>query len=216
MDLEFEFEADFHDIFEVRGEKRARRGYLLPDKVEGSAVTVAYAGLDGVKRGTRVVCTSPPVMRGMGESRLQVHLEPQAKESFTLAIEYWRDAAPETVGCYEDAMRILVGNRAAGPLADVEIDTSSEQFNAWFRRSKSDLAMMLVPTPNGLYPYAGVPWFSTIFGRDGIICALELLWLAPSVARGVLACLAATQATNFDPQRASRQDFARDTQGRDG
>ncbi|MGO8720098.1 MAG: glycogen debranching N-terminal domain-containing protein, partial [Acidobacteriaceae bacterium] len=200
VELEFEFEADFHDIFEVRGEKRARRGDLFPDKVEGSAVTVAYAGLDGVKRGTRVVCSSSSSYARNGGISVPVHLEPQAKESFTLAIQYWRDAEPEKADGYEDAMRHLVGKRTAGPLADVEIDTSNEEFNLWLRRSQSDLAMMLVRTPTGFYPYAGVPWFSTIFGRDGIICALELLWLAPSVARGVLACLAATQATGVDTE----------------
>ena len=81
------------------------------------------------------------------------------------------------------------------------VRSSNEQFNRWVNRSLTDLQMMITETPAGLYPYAGVPWFSTIFGRDGIITALEYLWVDPTVARGVLGYLAATQATESIPEQ---------------
>jgi glycogen debranching enzyme len=75
------------------------------------------------------------------------------------------------------------------------------EFNKWIGRSSSDLHMMFTATPYGLYPYAGVPWFSAPFGRDGIITALEYLWVNPEIARGVLGYLAAQQAKQRDPSR---------------
>ena len=82
-----------------------------------------------------------------------------------------------------------------------KIYSRNEQFNDWLNRSLNDICMMTTELPQGAYPYAGVPWFSTAFGRDGIITALECLWINPDLARGVLTFLASTQATDVIPDQ---------------
>jgi glycogen debranching enzyme len=71
----------------------------------------------------------------------------------------------------------------------------SPRFNDWLDQSRADVALLTTDLPTGPYPYAGVPWFSTPFGRDGIITAWQMLWLDPSLAKGVLTYLAKRQAT---------------------
>ncbi len=202
-DISLEFEADFADIFEVRGEKRTRRGQKLPEEVGRSAVCLAYEGLDHIHRSTRVECSLSPCKPHTGGITIPIHLEAHGEVSFTVNVICEREGADGQVqaGNYSESLQIMNQKRSSGPLAEVDIHTSNEQFNNWIRRSRADLAMMITDTPHGLYPYAGVPWFSTVFGRDGIITALELLWIAPSVARGVLSYLAATQATSHDALR---------------
>jgi glycogen debranching enzyme len=86
----------------------------------------------------------------------------------------------------------------------VNIYTSNDLFNESVSRSLSDIKMMLTETEYGLYPYGGIPWFCTPFGRDGLITALECLWMRPRIAGGVLKYLAARQATEEDPEKAAQ------------
>ncbi|HKR87867.1 MAG TPA: amylo-alpha-1,6-glucosidase, partial [Phenylobacterium sp.] len=81
--------------------------------------------------------------------------------------------------------------------------TSGRLFNGWLAKSRADIALLTSPMETGPYPYAGIPWFSTTFGRDGIITAWQLLWFDPSLARGVLTFLAAHQARDASAFRDS-------------
>ncbi|WP_352624630.1 hypothetical protein [Mesorhizobium sp. M0578] len=68
-------------------------------------------------------------------------------------------------------------------------------FNDWLACTRADIALLTTDLETGPYPYGGIPWFSTAFGRDGVISALQMLWLNPELARGVLAFLARYQST---------------------
>lgn len=201
LEVTFEFDADFADIFEVRGQKRAHRGKLLPPRSTGRRIELAYEGLDGIRRVTRIECSHPDSQADSNAISFPLHLEAHAETSLTITVECLQNQPDENTATYESALQHLAQERRKGPLSQFQIETSNEQLNTWLRRSCADLEMMVAQTPHGPYPYAGVPWFSTVFGRDGIITALELLWLEPSIARGVLCYLAATQATEVDRQR---------------
>jgi glycogen debranching enzyme len=194
------FEADFVDIFEVRGMRRAHRGELLGPTIEDSSATLAYRGLDHVVRRTRLVFAPRPEILTASEARFHLSLQPTQEENVdvTVACEIDRDTAllpfDEALAAADSALK------SAQPKVCM-IESSKQHFNDWINRTVADLHMMITETPAGPYPYAGVPWFSTPFGRDGIITALECMWIDPNLAKGVLAYLASTQAQEVAPEQ---------------
>jgi len=198
--LTLEFGADFVDIFEVRGTARPRRGDLLPPQVGADQVTIRYRGLDGVLREACFACSPAPAEMAASSMRFQLSI--QSKQAVTLYFTVTCSCSGARTSSSYGAARDQASEALhASTLDETEIYTSNEQFNDWVNRSFADLRMMVTDTPDGAYPFAGVPWFSAPFGRDGILTAMEALWVKPSIARGVLSFLAAHQARQVDPER---------------
>jgi glycogen debranching enzyme len=197
--IELGFAADFADLFEVRGAVREQRGQYRKPTIADDSVTLAYLGLDKRERRFRLAFAPPPTRLNGGHAAFELDLEPHQMQRIFLEFQCDPEHTVSRIDQgYFDALidsRRALRNSASRATA---IASSNEIFNEGIRRSVADLYMLVTDTPEGPYPYAGIPWFSTVFGRDALITALETLWLDPAIACGVLSHLAANQATDFD------------------
>ncbi|WP_372706736.1 glycogen debranching N-terminal domain-containing protein [Brevundimonas sp.] len=195
LPLAFDFAADFADIFQVRGTLREKRGASETPTHDGRRVTFGYLGLDGVRRSGCLAFSEPPARLSGSRAEFMFSL-PMGKRC-DLYIECGGDAceAPDAIRFRANAVDARLAMRARCRRGTSVRGPRSPRFNQWLDQSRADVALLTSDLPTGPYPYAGVPWFSTPFGRDGIITAWQLLWLDPSLAKGVLTYLAMRQAT---------------------
>lgn len=190
--LALHFGADFHDIFEVRGTPRAKRGTLDAPRVENGCVVLRYHGLDGVVRNTVIAFSDTPAMLDGDHAEFALVLPRLSRTDVYVEIgtEPARPSRERFRAAAAQARRDMRRRRLRGALPR----SNARLFNAWLDRSRADIALLVSEFPTGPYPCAGIPWFATPFGRDGIITAMQLLWLDTTLARGVLGYLAEHQA----------------------
>ena len=195
------FAADFADIFEVRGTLRERRGRPVDEENDKNGISLAYEGLDDVLRRMRINCSPDPDRITGPEMQFDLELKPKQSRSFQLRMECQSNGAAEHSVSYPQARSHAYSEMNLAAESFPQIHSSNSRFNDWMNRSFADVQMMTIGNRECNYPYAGVPWFSTVFGRDGIITALQTLWIDPAIAKGVLEFLAETQATAVDESR---------------
>ncbi|AWN42065.1 amylo-alpha-1,6-glucosidase [Methylobacterium durans] len=225
------FDADYRDLFEVRGTNRTQRGKRSVQVASEREVQFRYVGLDEVVRTTAVHFGPKPHRLEAGRAEFEVTLAPGERASLFIRIvceshrAFTSAPAAERVGeeaaaglaaaagstgvrppkglgegvvfarAYRDARR----DQRQLTAGITTIISSNDQFNEAACRATADLYMLASRTPEGIYPFAGIPWYSTVFGRDGIITAMMALWIDPNFAKGVLRYLASTQAKTVDP-----------------
>jgi glycogen debranching enzyme len=198
MRVELRFGADFLDLFEVRGMKRETRGTIREPEVAPGRVTLSYDGRDGVRR------------------ELAVSFDPAPDELDARHATWNVTAATKTVVQLDISVRPRAGKEAPAALSHEQLEAeytrwrkrctrfrvSNDLMQRYLDRAVLDLRMMQTTSEDGTPAMdAGVPWFSTLFGRDSLLAAYQALGVNTDMARGTLVRLAELQGTTDDPWR---------------
>jgi glycogen debranching enzyme len=202
LELEILFGSDFADIFELRGSRRTRRGEAAPPKLERSGVRLPYKGVGGVWYETVLTFTPEPSRLGTTSVSFELILPPGEGTTLDVCITcHESDEPPPPVHTFASALATVLGERETWHAQFAVLSSDHEGFNAWLERSLQDLTLLRSENEYGSYVYAGLPWFATIFGRDGLITALETLGFSAGLAAETLRTLARLQGKEFNSER---------------
>jgi len=195
--IEITFAADFLDLFEVRGFHRKERGTMLDPVFDEGQVTFAYEGLDEVRRELEIGFEPHPKRLSHRQATYQLKLGPRSSASIEVSIlpragklEPLHTSHEELERTYSQWRKSCTRFRATNP-----------QLQQYLDRAVLDLRMMQTDLDGTPAIDAGVPWFSTLFGRDSLITAYQALGVQPELAKGTLEKLAEYQGTKVDDWR---------------
>lgn len=229
--LSLSFDADFLDLFEIRGFKRDRRGQRLrpvpPNLIEqlqtnsshsllesyprshpelDQELVMAYRGLDHALIESRACFThrQPDTLKG-NTALWQLEMAPHEMQKLGYRLQMLMNGHPVST---VNAPVMLMQAKAAELLEQknwcqqiTHIRSDNQSFNRVIERAEQDIFVLRQTFGQGKALSAGVPWFSTLFGRDSIIAASQTLILDPTIARETLAILAHYQGTTEDEWR---------------
>ena len=199
LTLAIAFDGDFADLFEVRGMRREAKGKIVRSVAGPAEVSFVYSGLDGVIRETKIAFDPKPSLLSPTLATYTMVVAPKERSTVRLDFECHSNQTREPKRQFLPGLIEVRRDFRRKMRRQPALETGNANFNHVLRRSAGDLVMLTTDTAEGPYPYAGIPWFSTAFGRDGLITAIETLWLNPGLARGVLRYLSRLQATAEDP-----------------
>ncbi|MGN6393806.1 MAG: amylo-alpha-1,6-glucosidase [Gemmatimonadales bacterium] len=206
LTLELSFEAGFEDVFEVRGLLDEDLGTEQPPEWDDGRLRIRYHGRDRLDRSVTIVPPAGFALRRPATLAGTVRLEPREERRLELHVLV-REWPPEgTAPAENDPDAVARSARGSRPPSQrwpdgTTVVSDSLALDDILERSFADLGLLRSTLHDRTFVAAGIPWFATLFGRDSLIAALQLLPYAPEVARDTLRLLASYQADRVDEWR---------------
>jgi glycogen debranching enzyme len=196
--VDLAFGADFLDVFEVRGMLADKRGTLLPPVVEDSRVVLAYDGRDGVRRSVVISFSTKPDELTETHARWRLAIASKEEVEIVASVEPRAGDVRAPALSHDELDREYASWRKTC----TRFRVSNGQLQEYLDRAVLDMRMMVSHDERGVPAIdAGVPWFSTLFGRDSLVTAYQTLAMNPDLAKGTLEKLAQYQGEKVDDWR---------------
>ena len=201
--VEIAVDADFVDVFQVRGVVRQQHGQYYRPIVRDQAIAFFYRGLDGIMRRTLVKLSPTPSEFQERGARWDLRLEPLKRVELELSVTPYVEGRASRAQVYDmnHHLRQRRANYARWEAGSTGFETENEVFNDLLKTAVGDFHALQIPDGEQHIIAAGIPWFATIFGRDSIIAAYQSLSLNPQLAIDTLRVLARYQGKEYDDWR---------------
>lgn len=201
--IELVYEADFMDVFQVRGAAREKPGHYYQPIANRDCLIFHYCGRDGIARET-LIHLSPNPEQVTGTTALwKVKLPPfkrfQIHTTVSTLVEAERP--PTRRIDFDHSLRVRREAFAQWESHSARFESNNRIFDQMVNTCVSDLHALQIPDGRDHIIAAGIPWFATMFGRDSIISAYQSLLLNPRLAIETLRVLARYQGREKDDWR---------------
>jgi glycogen debranching enzyme len=189
------YEADFIDVFQVRGVARGNPGRYYQPVVRRDSIIFHYCGLDRIARETIIHLSPEPELVNGTTARWKLRLPPFKSFQLHTTIVPQVEGKRSRAGRPDFAQQLRLRREALTEWASHSSSFSSSNgiFNEMVGTSKGDFHALQIPEAKERVIAAGIPWFATMFGRDSIIAAYQSLMLNPRLATETLRVLAMQQ-----------------------
>src|SRR5579883_344745 len=203
IELVIFFDADFADMFQIRGFLQvSERGTLHPPTWNDGVLDFRYDGIDGLIRHTTIEFSPCPTSRAGGQATYDLNLEPRSSTTLRLRVTVSTESTPSTDPIPDLTALVERGTTDYERWLEEQptFHSDNQVWDDLVRRALLDLHLLQSGPRDQPFPAAGIPWFATLFGRDSLIVGIQHCW-TPKQAAHVLRLLASLQGTKVDPWR---------------